>query len=273
MTELARAVQAESAVLRWQAIEKFNEEAQSKSTDGATLLILVKALGDEHPFVRWQAGLALSQHKFGWEKLVEVLKSNSNAKAGTASDRMRSAAIDALAGQTSPEINAALIEILQTGGATLRQAAAEALAHRGNLEAVTPLLVTLNDADSLVRRAAAYALGHIGDQSVVGALIGKLADEAVIVRRSAAYALGALRAAVGTSRLQAALADPDPQVRRNAAWALGRIGQAGPVPALQQLLTDEALDGTIAQTAQRAIDAITKPAWLQFLMGLRRRFQ
>jgi len=273
MTELARAVQAESAVSRWQAIEKFNEETQSKSTDGATLLILVKALGDEHPFVRWQAGLALRQHQVGWDKLVEVLKSNSNAKTGTESDRVRSAAIDALAGQTSPEINAALIDILQTGDATLRQAAAEALAHRDNLEAATPLLVALNDVDPWVRRASAYALGHIGDQSAAGALIGKLADEAVIVRRSAAYALGALRAAVGLSRLQAALTDPDPQVRRNAAWALGRIGQVEAVPALQQLLTDEALNGTIAQTAQHAINAITKPAWLQFLMGWRGRFQ
>lgn len=273
MTELATAIQAESAFARWQAIEKFNQETQLKSTDEATLLILVKALGDEHPFVRWQAGLALSQHKFGWEKLVEVLKNNSDAKAETASDRVRSAAVDALAGQTSPEINATLIEMLQTGDARLRQAAAEALAHRGNLEAAAPLLVALNDVDPWVRRAAAYALGHIGDQSAAGALIGKLADEAVIVRRSAAYALGALRAAVGASRLQAALVDPDPQVRRSAAWALGRIGQAEAVPSLQQLLTDQALAGTIAQTAQQAIDAITKPAWLQFLMGWRGRFQ
>jgi HEAT repeat protein len=273
MIELARAVQAESAVSRWQAIEKFNREAQLNSADGAALSALVKALGDEHPFVRWQAGLALSQPKFGWEKLVEVLRNNSNAKAGPESERARSAAVDALAGQTSPEINAALIDILQTGDARLRQAAAEALAHRGNLEAATPLLVALNDVDPWVRRAAAYALGHIGDQSAAGVLIGKLVDEAVIVRRSAAYALGALRAVVGQSRLRAALADPDPQVRRNAAWALGRIGQPEAVPALRQLLTDEALAGTIAQTAQHAIDAITKPAWLQFLRELRGRFQ
>jgi HEAT repeat protein len=273
MTELATALQAKSAAVRWQAIEKLNKTTGLKSVDATTLSILVKALADEHPFVRWQAGLVLARQKAGWQKLIEVLNSNSAPTTTANTDVMRSAAIDALATEKSPEINALLIETLRTGQPLARQSAAEALAHRGNLEAVPSLTIALNDADPWVRRAAVYALGHIGDQSAVGVLIGRLTDKAVIVRRSVAYALGALRAVVAVPKLKISLVDQDPQVRRNAAWALGRIGQLEAVPALTPLLDDTTLGGTVAATARQAIDAITKPRWLQALLGLRRRFQ
>ncbi len=272
MTELAEALQAESAAVRWQAIEKLNKTTGLKSAGSTTLSILVKALADEHPFVRWQAGLALAGQKAGWQKLVEVLKSNSAPTAAANTDIMRSAAIDALAAEKSPEINAILIKSLRSGDPLLRQSAAEGLARRGNLEAVPSLTTALYDADPWVRRAAAYALGHVGDQSTVGVLIGRLTDKAVIVRRSAVYALGALRAVVAVPKLKISLADQDPQVRRNAAWALGRIGQPEAVPELRPLLDDTALGGTVAATTRQAINAITKPRWLQAILDLRGRF-
>ncbi len=268
MTELAVALQAESAAVRWRAIERLNQTGHAKPTDPATLSLLANALADEHPFVRWQAGLTLVRSRSGWQKLIEVLKNN----AAASTDLMRSAALDALAIEKSPEINAALIEALRTGDTLLRQSAAEALARQGNLEAVPALMAALKDAEPWVRRAAAYALGHIGDQSAVGILVERLADKAVIVRRSAAYALGALRAVVAMPQLKISLTDQDPQVRRNAAWALGRIGQHEVVPELRGLLDDPALDGAVATTARQAIDVLTKPRWLQIIWGLRRRF-
>ncbi len=122
-----------------------------------------------------------------------------------------------------------------------------------------------------VRRAAAYALGHVGDQTPTGVLIEKLTDESVIVRRSVVYALGALRSPVAIPQLKQLLTDTDPQIRRNAAWALGRVGQAEVVPELKALLKDTTLNGTVAATAQQAIDSLTKPRWLQTLAGFRWR--
>ncbi len=272
MTELAEALQVESAVIRWQSIEKLNKTTGLKLADSTTLSILVKALADEHPFVRWQAGLALVEQKAGWQRLIEVLKSNFVPPAVANTDVMRSAAIDALAAKKSPEINALLIKSLCSGDPLLRQSAAEGLAHRGNLEAVPSLTTALDDADPWVRRAAAYALGHIGDQSAVGVLIERLTDKAVIVRRSAAYALGALRAVAATPKLKISLTDQDSQVRRNAAWALGRIGRPEALSELTPLLDDTTLGGTVAATARQAINIITKPRWLQAIWDLRGRF-
>lgn len=267
MTELAAALHAESAARRWQAIERLQTHPP-KPSDEAALPVLVEALGDDHPFVRWQAGLALAGRRVGWQKLIDILR-NKTATAGYEEKtvRMRSAAVDALAASASPEIEAVLIEVLRTGNALMRQSAAEALARQGKSEAVPVLSQALQDDNPWVRRAAAYALGHIGDQSAAAVLIDKLADETMLVRRSAAYALGALRATVAIAPLKVSLTDQDPQVRRNAAWALGRIGQPEAVPNLTRLLDDTALDGTIAATAQQAIKALTKPRWMQFLLG------
>jgi HEAT repeat protein len=266
-TELAAALQAESAARRWQAIERLQTHAP-KSSDETTLPVLVEALGDEHPFVRWQAGLALAGRRVGWQKLIDILR-NKTATAGHEEKtiRMRSAAVDALATSASPDIEAVLIEVLRTGDALMRQSAAEALARQGKSEAVPALSEALQDDNPWVRRAAAYALGHIGDQRAVGVLIDKLADETVIVRRSATYALGALRATAAIFRLKVSLTDQDPQVRRNAAWALGRIGRPEAIPDLTCLLDDTALDGTIAVTAQQAINTLNKPRWRQLLLG------
>lgn len=272
MTKLAAALRADSAAVRWQTIENLNKAGRLKSSDGTTLSMLVEALADEHPFVRWQAGRVLAEERAGWQKLIELLRADSvTSDIGGKTSRMRSAAIDALAASQSPEVDAVLIDMLRSGEALLRQSAAEALAQRGCREAVSPLIGALKDGSPLVRRAAAYALGHIGDPSAAGILIERLQDEAVIVRRSAAYALGALRAEVAVAPLRTSLTDADTQVRRNAAWALGRIGQTDAVPDLARLLADPALEGTIASTAKEAIDTITKPGWLRALSGWRSR--
>lgn len=263
-------LQAASAAERWQAIENLNQ-TRGKAIDANTLSMLLTALGDDHPFVRWQAGLTLAGQDEGTHKLVETLLNTSST--ASKADQVSIAAADALAGSRSSAAVNALITALTSNDARLRQSAAEALAKQKDSAAVPHLIKAINDADPWVRRAAAYALGHLGTPDTARIVATCLQDKSVIVRRSAAYALGALRAEDTAPQLKIALTDKDPLTRRNAAWALGRIGWPDAVADLSGLLNDPALNGTVAATAKQAIQAITKPRWLQTLAGLFGRFQ
>ncbi len=265
MTELAVALQAKSAADRWLAIKKINEN-QSRLIDASGLSLLGQALADAHPFVRWQAGLALTRQAEGQQKLVEILN-------GAESTLKRSAAADALRQCRLSGIDASLVNALRAEAPALRQSAAEALATQKAPEALPHLLNAIKDSSFWVRRAAAYALGHLGNGEAAPALILALRDKTVIVRRSAAYALGALRAKTAAPQLKRLLNDKDPLTRRNAAWALGRIGQKDAIPDLTRLLNDSAGNGTVAAAAGQAIEMITKPRWLQLLLGVKGRFR
>jgi HEAT repeat protein len=261
MTELATALTAESAATRWQAISQLNQP-NSHPIEASQLTLLAQALADAHPFVRWQAGLALARQTQGGPKILEALRDNT---AGA--NLKRAAAIDALPAALIPEASSLLIELLQAQEPILRQSAAEALAAAKTPAVVPPLLAALQDPAPVVRRAAAAALGHVGQPEAIPALLAALGDRSVLVRRSAAYALGALRAAEALPRLTVLLTDTAPLLRRNAAWALGRIGRPEVTPHLKKLLTDPALNGAIAAAAQQAIDTLAKPRWLQRLLG------
>lgn len=272
MTNLTTALQTESAAERWRAIENLNHPA-TQQMDAHTLSALTQALSDTHPFVRWQAGLALAKQSEGRQKLLETL--NDASTAGSPKNiPMYSTIVDALGrNPLSPNAGLPLINALHSHDSRLRQSAAEALAKQSSAEAVPHLIDAMKDDDPLVRRAAAYALGQVDDSKARQALIDGLQDKAVIVRRSAAYALGALQAEAAISHLKISLTDKDAATRRNAAWSLGRIGSPETVPDLENLLNDEALDGEVQAAAAAAIKAITKPRWLQRLLELRGRFR
>lgn len=279
MIELATALQSELAAMRWQALFRFNQDA-SKAVAPATLSLLTGALADGHPFVRWQAGMALASEASGRQKLVELVKNYpapppefTPIPAEFKTDVMCAAAIDALADKKSAEAQAYLTQPLAQGSTLLRQSAAEALGRQGQAEAMPHLLAALKDSDPWVRRAAVLGLGHLGVGSAAGELVGCLRDRAVIVRRSASYVLGALRAAAALPALKIALTDADPQVRRNAAWALGRIGRSEAVTALTPLLDDPELEGEVAAAAKEAIAVLNKPGWQRLVTGLGQRLQ
>ncbi len=277
MIELATALQAESATVRWQALAQFNRAAATELAYGAIWSKLAGMLADEHAFVRWQAGLALVSQPNGRQQLTEWLKSYPSPQpnlfpnlAQAQTDLAYSAIIDALTTQESAQLKAYLTALLSAERATLRQSAAEALARQTpSTEVIPHLLAALKDDDCWVRRAALTALARLGDTTVSGVITPYLNDKAVIVRRSAAYALGALRAKTALPALKISLTDSDSQVRRNAAWALGRIGQAEAVPNLTRLLDDETLNGAVAAAAEEAIKTIKKPLWQRLLPGLK----
>jgi HEAT repeat protein len=258
--ELIRALKADQPAVRWQAAARLSD-AVRKDHSGA-LAALVDALGDEHSFVRWHAGMAL-------------------ARAGTASARLslyralaegtplsQAAAADALGYMRRPD-TAPLLRALDNTHASVRQSAVESLVRLGERQLASRLMALLGDTAPGVRRAAAGALACMGDDQAIGPLAERLKDESSLVRRSAAYALGARRARSALPALLASVGDAEPAVRRNIAWALGRVAAPTALPQLQQLLGDPALDGQVAAEADRAIVAINCRGWrrLSYLFG------
>ena len=279
MTELAAALQAKSAADRWRALVQLNR-AGSRSTDPNILSELVKALGDEHAFVRWQAGLALVGQANGRQKLVDLLKNYpapppefTSGEADFKTELLYAAAVDALADKKATEATEYLTQLLAGAQPSVRRSAIEALIKQGRPDVTGSLIEALGDSDPWVRRTAAIGLGHLGDAGAAAVLISCLKDKVVIVRRSATYALGALRAEAAVPALKISLTDPDAQVRRNAAWALGRIGRSDVVPDLTRLLDDTGLNGAVAAAASEAIATLSKPRWRQLITGLGHRFK
>ncbi len=247
-------LRSDKAAERWQAAAHLIDAARSQHA--VTLAALGNALDDDHPFVRWRAGLTLAQA--GRSQTLALLL--DELKHG--STRRRAAAADALSATRQADVEP-LLDALASKEALVRQSAAEALGHLGHRGDAARFVTLLTDESPWVRRAAARILGHIGDSTAITHLAKRLDDESPLVRRSAAYALGAMRARPAVSALVAALGDADAQVRRNAAWGLGRIGDRDALPKLRLLRSDTALDGDVAGEAQAAIRAIERPKWQQ----------
>ncbi len=249
-----RDLRSDKAADRWQAAAHLIDAARSQHA--VALTALGNALDDDHPFVRWCAGLALAQA--GRSQTIALLL--DGLKHG--SPHRRAAAADALATTRQADVEL-LLDALSSKEALVRQSAAEALGRLGHRRDAARFVTLLTDESPWVRRAAARALGHIGDNTAIVHLSQRLGDESPLVRRSAAYALGAMRARPAVSALLAALDDADAQVRRNAAWGLGRIGDKDALPKLRLLRGDTGLDGDVASEAQAAMRAIERPKWQQ----------
>ena len=180
-----RDLRSDKAADRWQAAAHLIDAVRSQHA--VTLAALGNALDDDHPFVRWRAGLTLAQA--GRSQAIALLL--DGLKHG--SPRRRAAAADALAYTRQADVDP-LLDALASKEATVRQSAAEALGRLGYRGDAARFVTLLTDESPWVRRAAARALGHIGDNTAVVHLGQRLGDESPLVRRSAAYALGAMRA-------------------------------------------------------------------------------
>jgi len=247
--ELLQSLISENPSDRWKAASLLVSAARAQQSEA--LAALADALEDDHPFVRWCAGLTLAQA--GRSQTVETLL--SALEKGP--PRRQAAAADALAyvRKVNPE---PLLQTLNSEDTVVRQSAAEALGRLGYRPAMSQLIALLTDDSAWVRRAATRALAHIGDGSAIDPLTQRVNDDSPWVRRSAVYALGAMRAQQSVSVLITALDDPDPQVRRNAAWSLGRIRDSDALPRLRSLQADATLDEEFAQEVETAINTIQR---------------
>jgi HEAT repeat protein len=235
---------------RWEAIEALALHGNMPRVREA----LIVALGDPHPFVRWQAGEVLSRStdERSFSALEAVLASRSS--------RQRSAAADALGKLGDDRATDALCRALNSRNTDVRRSAAEALARLGDTAALPALHRALRDRDPFVRRAAVSAMGTIRKPEVMPALLAMLQDESPLVRAAAAGALGRIGHPAAAISLRQALQDPYVGVRWQAVQALSATGDTTDLPALEPFLQDdtEVFGRSIADATRDAVETIRR---------------
>lgn len=242
------ALREHQAAMRVQEAASLAGQMQSSAVQR-----LIELLGDEHPFVRWQAGVSLAN-------TAAHLRQRAHSGASTWS-------------RQSPEITysgliALLRDGLQDSNALRREATADMLGLLDHEAVVEFLVQSLEDDEPAVRASAAAALGRIADKSAVDALIPSLSDPSIWVRRAAADALGAIADPSAVPALQLALSDRHPLVRASAVCALGHIRVARSREIVEQCCSDP--DATVRWYAARALAKIGTAASLPALERVRR---
>ena len=233
---------------RWEGASALGRYPQ-RSTEA--IAVLIEALADPEPFVRWQASEALAAQDATcvFHALTDALTGGQPAqRAGAAG------ALGQIGGEAATN---ALTKQADNPDPCVRQALAVALGEIHDPTTAVELVPMLDDAEADVRRAAAHALGQIGSPGTAVPLAEALArpDQPLLVRRSLASALAsAAHHPDAQPVLLAALADPDPQVRGYAARALGHIGNEVAYEQLAELLPDRSplLKGTVGDEARAA---------------------
>lgn len=129
----------------------------------ATLVSLLKALGDKDPVVREETVYLLAEFKD--ERVIKHLT----------------------------EV------LLNDEDEAVRASVAEELGDFGDQSAIDPLIKSLEDTEARVRESAIVALGQIGGERVISNLMEALEDEDEGVRDAAAEALGEIKERLGIS--------------------------------------------------------------------------
>jgi HEAT repeat protein len=241
------------ALREHQAALRVQEAASlAGQIDSSAVQRLIGLLGDEHPFVRWQAGVSLAD---------TANQLRQRARAGSSTwDRQ------------SPELTySGLLTLLRDGlqdsNPQRREATADMLGLLDHEVVVGFLVQSLEDDEAAVRASAAGALGRIADKSAVNALIPSLSDPSVWVRRAAADALGAIADPCSVPALQLALSDRHPLVRASAVCALGHINVPRSREMLERCCADP--DATVRWYAARALCTVGTTGSLPALEGVR----
>jgi HEAT repeat protein len=131
----------------------------------------------------------------------------------------------------------------------IRLAAVAALAELGDTEAVEPLIATLSDPDVELRKAVITALGYLGDSRALEPLVMALADPSWSVYATAVDALGALGDPRAAPALIAAMGRSTVMVQLETSDALVRIG--APEEVLLEALAGD--DVFVRRVAVRAL--------------------
>jgi HEAT repeat protein len=220
--------------------------------------VFAKALKDEDPAVRKQAGVELGQMGLrGLGTLMAAAKSDDS--------RARAAALAGLRIITprTAEVNKALLTALQDADADVRSAGVEAIGAGSMAAELVPSLVAQVQSDKF-REAAIATLGQIGPSAkdAVPALVAVLRSADVPARKASAAALVRIGEPASTA-LVALLRDPDASIRRVAAESLDRIliiGGRIPGPAAQSAIAPlvAALQSADPQFADAAVDILLR---------------
>jgi HEAT repeat protein len=239
-------------------------------------MALVELLGDPHPFVRHESGVALartaelyrgrprlgvsiaarSSRTMSFDDLLGLMR----ASIAWPDAERRAATADALGRWRDAQVVPILTQALGDDHPFVRARAAAALGRIGDQEPIPALIAALNDRSLDVRCAAAGALGMIGDARAVGPLQQALVMAPAQAKTSILTALGHLPTAASRSALRDTLGDAVPEVRWAAVRALERAGDLRAISALEMLLADPAVvcGETLSASARRAIAAIER---------------
>lgn len=237
---------------------------------------LLDYLGDEHPLVRWQAGIALAETASRLRRRARLGMPTWDRHAPELSfsglllilyrglhdpdPRRRAATADALALWGHEAAVSYLIEALTDSDPTVRLSAASGLGKLRDRAAIEPLTKALEDPSLWVRRAAVDALGAIADPKAVPALQKALSDPEHLVRAGAVCALGHMESAKARDLLRQIACDGDAALRWYAARSLGYVGDVGALPVLQRLQDDHTVffGRSTAEVATEALVAIKR---------------
>ncbi|MEM2899804.1 MAG: HEAT repeat domain-containing protein, partial [Thermoplasmata archaeon] len=176
---------------------------------------LLESLKDEHPFVRAQAAISLSDIQA--DEAVDDIISLLDDKEWL----VRENAIIALAKFPSEKVYANIIRMLSDSNEHVVERAIKALGEMKCKKAV-PYLSNMLQSKHKARKWAAWALGEIGEG--IAALVNALkSDSDVDVRRKAATALGKIGDIRAIDSLEHALFNDEDEVSTRATKALGKI--------------------------------------------------
>ncbi|HEX7898683.1 MAG TPA: HEAT repeat domain-containing protein [Planctomycetota bacterium] len=133
-----------------------------------------------------------------------------------------------------------LIELLKSESPRLRVAGVRALGGAGQEsdDAATAVLPALGDTDAGVRAAALAVVAGFRKRDTAPRLLPLLRDPVAVVRQEAARALGALGAREQAVEIRPLLADAEPAVRVAAVAALSELGDAAAAGAIAVLVRD-----------------------------------
>jgi HEAT repeat protein len=229
---------------------------------GRGLPFMVRALGDDRPWVRAEAVEVLAEigedNPLVVPELIAALGDDSEYVRDRAADALvdrEDALLQALKWTAGGEEAAPAPPGMTTVSSRLRNRwtdvrvrAINVLARR-SLRITKPLLIATRDGEPRVREEAAWALGRMGDGRAVPVLVGLLEDRDVLVRIAAARALGT-RGAASVPHLLSALRNSHEEPTPAMLEAFVRIGHPA-IQALERAARDA--DPAMRRKASRAL--------------------
>jgi len=209
---------------------------------------LVVALRDVDTVVRCKAALALGHMKV--QSAVEALGALLDDK----DPDVRASASCALREIGKPAVPF-LLKALKDTNADVREDAVQALGEIRDPATLDALVLLVGDKDEGVLRSVLKALAEFDDPRAIKGLIRALKepDESLVF-----VAVQSLvkRGSPAVEPLIGALADKDPRIQRLAAEALGQIGDERAIGPLTRLISDEASDPRVSESARAAVRKI-----------------
>lgn len=216
-------------------------------------------LTDAHEEVRYQAVTALGgiiEHPEIEDALLALLENPD--------PEFRAAVIEALGNSGSAGLKEKIIRRLSDGNPLVRLSGVRILARLRDPEAIPFLQELLSDEDDEVRAHAYSSVGAIAPGVIPPeALEQGISDEVPLVRSAAVRCLAASGGKAARGILTPLLADPDPQIQLTVIEVLGKIGDPDSIAPLGELFKKG--DRRIQLAVIRALGSIRSRASSRFL--------